>query len=1027
MRRWSTARGSFRSAGFQPASGQDGRSPRQGASGRPETGAAGPVPGGARLKRPPKMKKNCLNLIIPNQMTGDNRAHSWIKDHLLQLYTSTLRKQERSGIMLPRFFSLALLLGALFLFAPPPALAQPTLTGLSLAYGTNGVHAVALSPVFAGTTTSYTASVPYHLPRVYVTPTWAGTGPWVDVGSTRVSRSGNSATVYLADHVDTEISVTLDRGSGNTPRTRTYTITVSRLPRSIPVLLQGHNVVGATLTVAEGSYFAIKAYLGTGLSKDVTIPLTWTSGTAEMGDYETSPSITIFGATQGKRQGSVLLLAKHDADMEHETFTVDIDEANLPTFPPDEKIKLVKRTGPVPVRIFDDEKAVPLTLTATPNPVREGEPVTVTGTLETALTRRFIIHLGVREGTAERSDRTFSSHSISFPVGQRTGTTVIKTHRDADTDDETFTVYPRILPVEIKAGNPGTVQITIRDTGTDVTPAGTPTRLRLAAAPAPAEGGPAVTVTARLDTAAPAPGTEVTLSTTGSTAGSADYTLSSSTITIAAGETEGTATLSIIDDSSDDAGETIVLRATSTNPTLTSNTLTLTIADNDTTTTPTTPTTPTGTTVTGGGGGGTRTPADQHGDTPEDATSLNPRRYTTGVISRTLTAHLQSQRDIDYFTLDLPYAGLLTASTTGADTTGRLYQAHEDGDPRLVTKDTDSGSGRNFRLGSAVKAGTYYLAVSAGASSGEYRLSVHYTPAFVDNPGPDSPQSGVSVLSGWVCEAETVEIEFETPGAASQTWVPATGTSRPDTAVACGPDTTDTGYGLLFNWNRLGDGQHTVRVLIDDVLFAERAITVTTLGPHDDQEFRKDLAALTTAVADFPAAGETTTLRWEQALQNFVIASGEGGGGGKQLTPEQAILGNPAPGSFQSGVGVLSGWVCEADTVELVFETATGEPFTEEAGYGTERGDTEGVCGDTDNGFGLLFNWNRLGGGQHTVRAYADGEAFGHSTFTVTTLGEEFAEDLAQTHEIEDFPAEGQTTTVEWQRGQQNFVITAVQ
>ena len=243
----------------------------------------------------------------------------------------------------------------------------------------------------------------------------------------------------------------------------------------------------------------------------------------------------------------------------------------------------------------------------------------------------------------------------------------------------------------------------------------------------------------------------------------------------------------------------------------------------------------------GGGGGGTRTPADRHGDTPDAATSLNPRRYTTGVISRRMTAHLQSRRDIDYFTLDLPYAGILTASTTGADTTGRLYQAQDEGEPMLVTEDTDSGRG------------------------------------------------------------------------------------------------------------------------------------------------------------------------------------------GAQLTPEQARLGIPPSGSFQSGIGVLSGWVCEAETVELAFEPATGEPFTEEAGYGTERGDTEGECGDTDNGFGLLYNWNRLGDGLHTVRAYADDEEFAHSTFTVTTLGEEFPEGLAQTHDIADFPAEGQTTTVEWQTGQQNFVITGVE
>ena len=143
------------------------------------------------------------------------------------------------------------------------------------------------------------------------------------------------------------------------------------------------------------------------------------------------------------------------------------------------------------------------------------------------------------------------------------------------------------------------------------------------------------------------------------------------------------------------------------------------------------------------------------------------------------------------------------------------------------------------------------------------------------------------------------------------------------------------------------------------------------------------------------------------ARQNFVIAHGDGGGGGQQLTPEQARLGNPAPGSFQSGISVLSGWVCEADTVDLVFEPATGEPFTQEAGYGTERGDTAGVCGDTDNGFGLLFNWNLLGDGQHTVRAYADDEAFAHSTFTVTTLGEDFAEDLARTHDHRGLPGRG--------------------
>ena len=140
------------------------------------------------------------------------------------------------------------------------------------------------------------------------------------------------------------------------------------------------------------------------------------------------------------------------------------------------------------------------------------------------------------------------------------------------------------------------------------------------------------------------------------------------------------------------------------------------------------------------------------------------------------------------------------------------------------------------------------------------------------------------------------------------------------------------------------------------------------------------------------------------------------------------MLENPQPDSFQSGVSVLSGWVCDAEKVEIVFENGvTGEIFTLPAGYGTSRTDTVGQCGDSDNGFGLLWNWNKLGDGQHTVRTLADGVEFAWSTFTVTTLGEEFARGLQGEAALVDFPTAGQTVTVGWQEAQQNFVITGVE
>ena len=133
----------------------------------------------------------------------------------------------------------------------------------------------------------------------------------------------------------------------------------------------------------------------------------------------------------------------------------------------------------------------------------------------------------------------------------------------------------------------------------------------------------------------------------------------------------------------------------------------------------------------------------------------------------------------------------------------------------------------------------------------------------------------------------------------------------------------------------------------------------------------------------------------------------------------EGYLENPGSNSFQSGIGVISGWVCAADEV-LIEINGSPQP----AGYGTERLDTVESCGDTDNGFGLLFNWNLLGGGVHTVRAVVDDVELGRATVRVTTLGAEFVRDVAGMCVVEDFPTTGETVTVEWQQNSQNFVIT---
>ena len=137
-------------------------------------------------------------------------------------------------------------------------------------------------------------------------------------------------------------------------------------------------------------------------------------------------------------------------------------------------------------------------------------------------------------------------------------------------------------------------------------------------------------------------------------------------------------------------------------------------------------------------------------------------------------------------------------------------------------------------------------------------------------------------------------------------------------------------------------------------------------------------------------------------------------------------LENPGPDSAQSGVGALWGWVCHAELVEFEIETARGEVARYLAAYGLERPDTLEPCGDVDNGFELLFNWNRLGAGEHTITALVDGTELGRATVWVTTLGQEFLQGVEGECVAPNFPHSGQTVTLEWQQNQQNFVITDV-
>ena len=77
------------------------------------------------------------------------------------------------------------------------------------------------------------------------------------------------------------------------------------------------------------------------------------------------------------------------------------------------------------------------------------------------------------------------------------------------------------------------------------------------------------------------------------------------------------------------------------------------------------------------------------------------------------------------------------------------------------------------------------------------------------------------------------------------------------------------------------------------------------------------------------------------------------------------VLGIPGNGSTVSGVGMISGWKCEAEG-DITIRLNDGDPMP--ATYGLPRADTSGVCGnDGNNGFFSYTNWGRLGDGTHTA------------------------------------------------------------
>ena len=790
------------------------------------------------------------------------------------------------------------------------------------------------------------------------------------------------------DEADRTFSVTLSGATGGATIADATGIGTIRDDDEPPVVVSVLSIGDAS--AVEGTALTFAVTLSPSASQEVTVAWATGDGTASAGtDYTASSGTLRFAAGTTRQTFSVPTLG-NALDEADRTFSVTLSGATGGA-------TIADATGIGTIR--DDE--APAALSMGNASAVEGVPLTFAVLLSPPASQEVTVMWATGDRTARAgTDYTTGSGTLRFAAGTTRQTFSVPTLDNArDEPARTFSVT--------LSGATGGATIA------DATGIGTirddDALAALSIEDASAVEGTALTFAVTLSPSASQEVTVAWATEDGTASAGTDYPASSGTLRFAAGTTRQTFRVPTLDNAREEAARTfsVTLSGATGGATIADATGIGTIRDDDA---------PGG--GGGGGGGGGSSAALSIGDASAVegglltfAVTLSPsasQEVTVRWRTRDRTARAGTDYPADSGTLR--FAAGTTRQTITVPTHDNAWD-----EPDRAFRVTLSGATGGAQIRDATGIGTIQDddAPSAG------RLEV---------PARGAVQSGVGVLSGWLCEARRVQVEFVTPGQPVSRVEAAYGTERADTASECGD--VDNGFSLLWNWNLLGAGAHTVRLLVDGQVWITRRVTVTTLG----EEFRRGLAG-TYAVADFPTEGERVTVRWQEAQQNFVIAGGEAPAGTQDTGSDfpHSVLENPPPGSFQSGIDFVSGWVCDADAIAVEFRPEDGAPWRAEAAYGTVRGDTAEaelagetveVCGDTDNGFGLLVNWNHLGDGVHTVVVRADGEEIGRRTVRVTTLGAEFRRGLSGTYTLADFPAVGETVTIAWQESQQNFVIT---
>ena len=333
-----------------------------------------------------------------------------------------------------------------------------------------------------------------------------------------------------------------NRVTGGVNSTATVTITDDDVP---PVTVSFEK---ASYTVAEGDSVMVKVTLSADPERAVEIPISATPGNgASAGDYSGVPTSVSFDS--GETEQSFTFAAAQD-DIDDDNETVGLSFGTLPS-----RVTGGTNSEATVSITDDDDPQVTVSFEKASYTVAEGSMVTVKVTLTADPERTVEIPVSATPGNgATTADYSGVPTSVSFDSGETEKSFSITATQNTDDDDgETVKLAFGTLPAGVSEGSTNETTVAIND---DDDPQVT---VSFEQATYTVAEGSSVTVKVTL-TADPERTVEIPITATpGNGASAADYSGVPTSVSFDSGETEKSFSITAIQDTDDDDGETVGL------------------------------------------------------------------------------------------------------------------------------------------------------------------------------------------------------------------------------------------------------------------------------------------------------------------------------------------------------------------------------------------------------------------------------------------------------------------------------------